>query len=170
MNERSHQQDKQRHGELGRVAVKLFLGIAGKWRLTSAQCLVISGHKSASTLNRWRRKVTSGESIKLSRNTLERLSYIAGIYKALQLLFPHPEQWAEWVRRPNHHFGGQTALDHMLGGSITDLADVRRYLDAQLDPARLALTDGEHQGSAKYSGSTGNSWDSWFDAKGVSDD
>ena len=67
----------------------------------------------------------------MTRDTLERLSYVAGIYKALQLLFPNAEQWSGWIRRPNRDFGGRPALEHMLGGRVIDLADVRRYLDAQ---------------------------------------
>lgn len=117
-------------GELGRVAAKLFLGITDEWKLTEADKLVLAGHESRTTLNQWRKKIKANEDIKLSRDTLERLSYVAGIYKALQLLFPNPEQWANWIRRPNRDFGGNPALDHMLGGNVVDLADVRRYLDA----------------------------------------
>jgi len=117
-------------GALGRVAAKLFLNITDEWRLTEAERLVLAGHESRTTLNQWRRKISAGEGIRLSRDTLERLSYIAGIYKALQLLFPNSNQWSEWVRRPNRDFGGRTALEHMLAGNVVDLADVRRYLDA----------------------------------------
>ena len=58
------------------------------------------------------------------------MSYVLGIYKALQLLFPSPRQADAWMCKPNEAFGGGTALDHALGGNVTDLADVRRYLDA----------------------------------------
>ena len=117
-------------GALGRVAAKLFLGVTEEWQLTDAEKLVLAGHESRTTLNQWRRKIEAGEDIRLSRDTLERLSYVAGIYKALQLLFPNPEQWSEWIRRPNRDFGGQPALERMLGGRVVDLADVRRYLDS----------------------------------------
>jgi len=130
MNVSLETKPKTDRGALGRVAAKLFLGVTDEWRLTDAQRLVLAGHESRTTLNQWRHKIAAGEGIKLSRDTLERLSYVAGIYKALQLLFPNPEQWAEWIRRPNRDFGGRTALDHMLAGKVVDLADVRRYLDA----------------------------------------
>lgn len=117
-------------GKLGRVAAKLFLGITDEWRLTDSQKLVLAGHESRTTLNQWRRKIDAGEEIRLSRDTLERLSYVAGIYKALQLMFPNPVQWAEWIHKPNRDFGDRPALDHMLAGRVVDLADVRRYLDA----------------------------------------
>lgn len=123
-------QTKPDRGALGRVAAKLFLAITGEWNLSEAQKLILAGHESRTTLNQWRQKIKAGEDIKLSRDTLERLSYVAGIYKALQLIFPNPEQWAHWIRRPNKDFGGKPALEHMLGGNVVDLADVRRYLDA----------------------------------------
>jgi hypothetical protein len=123
-------QTKAKRGELGRVAAKLFLGITDDWDLTENERLVLAGHESRTTLNQWRQKIEANEDIKLSRDTLERLSYVAGIYKALQLFFPNPEQWSNWIRRPNRDFGGNSALEHMLGGKVVDLADVRRYLDA----------------------------------------
>ena len=73
--------------------------------------------------------MAAGEPIKLGKDTLERLSYLAGIYKAVQLLFSDPVQWKNWVRKPNRDFGGTSALERMLGGRIVDLVDVRRYLD-----------------------------------------
>jgi hypothetical protein len=38
-----------------------------------------------------------------------------------------------WVKKPNsaRGFGGKSALERMLAGRVLDLADVRRYLDAQ---------------------------------------
>ncbi len=116
--------------ELGRVGAKLFFAIADEWQLTQEQRSRLAG-VGRTTLHNWRRKVDAGEALPLPADTLERLSYISGIYKALQILLPTRQQWAEWVRRPNRDFGGQSALDRMLGGQVVDLADVRRYLDAQ---------------------------------------
>ncbi|WP_018694306.1 MbcA/ParS/Xre antitoxin family protein [Algicola sagamiensis] len=118
-------------GRLGQVAAKLFLNITEEWGLTDEQRLILAGVSSRSTIANWKRKSMAKEPIHLSRDTLERLSYISGIYKALQILLPLPEQWAQWVHKPNKVFGGQTALDKMLAGNVLDLADVRRYLDAQ---------------------------------------
>ena len=88
---------------------------------------VLLGEPSRSTFYNWR----NGKVSTLSRDTLERVSYIAGIYKALHLLFPQPDQANAWLKKPNSAFAGQSALDVMLAGSIVDLARVRRYLDAQ---------------------------------------
>lgn len=69
----------------------------------------------------------------LPRDTLERLSLVFGIYKALQVLLPVPERADAWPRRPNDAplFGGRTALERMLTGMTSDLYVVRTYLDAQ---------------------------------------
>ena len=64
---------------------------------------------------------------------LERLSYLLGIYKSLQILLPDPVAADAWVRRPNTAllFGGRSALERMLSGQVADLYVVREYLDAQ---------------------------------------
>ena len=61
---------------------------------------------------------------------MERISYILGIYKALEILLPDEKAADEWVRRPNTAalFGGQSALDRMLSGQVADLFVVRQYL------------------------------------------
>ncbi|MNF16045.1 hypothetical protein D3C80_2189060 [compost metagenome] len=72
--------------------------------------------------------------MRLPRDTLERISYLMGIHKALRILFSsHVERVYEWVRKPNTSapFNGTSALDYMLVGRVVDIADVRRYLDAQ---------------------------------------
>lgn len=116
--------------QISRVAVKLFLGIAEEWRLTDEQRCTLAGLGTRTTLHNWRQKLAADEPIKLGKDTLERLSYLAGIYKGIQLLFSDPEQWKNWVHRPNRDFGGASALDRMLVGRVVDLVDVRRYVDA----------------------------------------
>ncbi|SRR5690554_3567497 len=115
--------------QIGRVAVKLFFAIADEWKLSEEQSRLLVGASSRTTLHNWRKKLAANEPIKLSSDTLERLSYIAGIYKALQVLFSEKSQWQEWVHKPNRDFAGQSALERMLSGRVVALADVRRYLD-----------------------------------------
>jgi hypothetical protein len=54
-----------------------------------------------------------------------------GIHKALRLIFRDTARVYDWIRLPNTVFGGRTALEVMLGGELTDLMRVRRYLDAE---------------------------------------
>jgi hypothetical protein len=118
-------------GERGRVAAKLFLGITSEWGLTDTQRQILAGAGSRTTIDTWKKRVLNNEPLNLHKDTIERLSYIAGIYKGLQILLPTREQWAAWVKKPNREFGGQSALERMLGGRVMDLAYVRHYLDAQ---------------------------------------
>ena len=57
-----------------------------------------------------------------------------GIHKALHLLFKEPARGYAWIKRANDAFGGAAALEVMLGGNLTDLMRVRRYLDAMRSP------------------------------------
>ena len=81
------------------------------------------------TLYQWK----AGKVVALDRHVLERLSYLFGIYAALQILVPVKERADGWVREPNTAplFGGRSALDRMMGGQVADLYVVRHYLDAQ---------------------------------------
>jgi hypothetical protein len=113
----------------GGAGLRAFTKIAELWHLSIPEQLALLGIGSRSTYFKWRKESHP----KLPRDTLERLSYLLGIYKALQLLIPDSHAADEWVRRPNDAplFGGRSALDRMLSGNVADLYTVRQYLDAQ---------------------------------------
>jgi hypothetical protein len=114
---------------LGGAGLRAFVNIAESWGLSVAEQLQLLGIASRSTFFKWRRE----REPRLPRDTLERLSYLLGIYKSLQILLPDPKAADEWIRRPNSAapFGGKSALDRMLSGQVADLYVVREYLDAQ---------------------------------------
>lgn len=107
------------------AAMRAFFRIAAAWGLSNEQAQVLLGRPARSTFYKWKR----GAAAAVPHDTVRRLSYVLGIYKALQILFKAPEQADAWVSRPNAAFAGQSALERMLGGDVTDLAAVRRYLD-----------------------------------------
>jgi uncharacterized protein (DUF2384 family) len=111
------------------AALRTFFRIAEAWKLSAREQMAILGVRSRTTLHTWK----SGDAGPLSRDTLERLSYVFGIYKALQVLFSNAGQADGWLRRPNTAplFGGHSALDRIAAGNVADLYEVRRYLDAQ---------------------------------------
>jgi hypothetical protein len=114
---------------LGGAGLRAFANIAEAWGLSIAEQLALLGIASRSTFFKWRRE----RNPKLPRDTLERLSYLLGIYKSLQILLPDPAAADGWVRKPNNAalFGGRSALQRMLSGQVGDLYVVREYLDAE---------------------------------------
>ena len=68
---------------------------------------------------------------RLGRDGKARLSNLMGIHKALRIIFLDPQRGYDWIKAPNSAFGGRSALAVMLGGELTDLLRVRRYLDAE---------------------------------------
>ena len=114
---------------LGGPGLRAFANIAEAWGLTIAEQLKLLGIASRSTFFKWRRE----RNPRLPRDTLERLSYLLGIYKSLQILLPDPQIADQWVRKSNTAptFGGRSALERMLSGQVADLYVVRQYLDAE---------------------------------------
>jgi hypothetical protein len=114
---------------LAPAAIRAFSNIARLWKLDTEEQIVLLGHPPRSTFFKWKK---SPESAALGRDTLERISYLLGIYKALQILLPEPSAADSWVRKPNQAaiFGGKSALERMLSGNVADLYVVRKYLDA----------------------------------------
>lgn len=77
----------------------------------------------------WLANARAGKTVTLTRDQQDRVSLVLGIYKALETLFPNPQAQDAWMTTPNADFGGQRPLDRALGGSVTDLAAIRAYLD-----------------------------------------
>jgi hypothetical protein len=102
------------------------LGLFRNWRLTDADAAVLLDLPGR-TFARWK----AGGVGRMGRDAKARLSNLMGIHKALRLLFREPQRGYEWIRAPNTAFGGRSALEIMLGGELTDLMRVRRYLDAE---------------------------------------
>jgi len=115
--------------DLGGPALRAFFNIAERWNLRIADQRRLLGDPPESTFYKWKR-LQSGT---LGRDTLERISYLLGIFKDLQILFPDAAQADGWVHRANRSglFGGRSALERMLSGNVADLYVVRQYLDAQ---------------------------------------
>jgi hypothetical protein len=111
------------------AGLRAFARIAEQWRLGVDEQLKLLGSPPRSTFFAWRKQPDKAG---LSRDTLERLSNLLGIYKSLQILLPDAAAADAWVRRPNAAppFGGRSALDRMLAGNVSDLHAVRCYLDA----------------------------------------
>jgi hypothetical protein len=110
-------------------ALRTLFRIADAWQLGSKDLIKLLGSPPRSTFYKWK----GGDVTTLPQDVLERISYIFGIYSALQVLLPKPEAADGWIKKPNTAplFGGKSALDRMLSGQVADLYVVRQYLDAQ---------------------------------------
>jgi hypothetical protein len=115
--------------EMARAGLRAFFRIAALWDLSVAEQLTLLGSPGRSTYFKWKKDGADA----LPHDVLERISYMLGIWKALQILLPDEAAADSWVRRPNDAtpFGGRSALDRMLSGNVADLYEVRRYLDSQ---------------------------------------
>lgn len=115
--------------DLSGPALRTFFRIAELWGLSADEQMTLLGLSARSTFFKWKK----GAGGALPKDTLERISYVLGIYKGLQILLPDERAADAWVRQPNAAplFGGQSALQRMLSGQVADLFVVRQYLDAQ---------------------------------------
>ena len=110
--------------------LRAFFRLVERWALTDREGRILLGGPAARTYARW--KAGQAEPSRISRDTRDRLSMLMGIHKNLRYLFPDPSRGYRWLRTPNTAFGGDSAVNRMMAGSVPDLAAVRSYLDAEL--------------------------------------
>ncbi len=111
-------------------ALRGFFHIMDAWQVGAEDARILLGSPPERTYYAWRR----GDAVRVPSDTLRRIGYIAGIYKALQILYSDPHQADNWIQRPNRAFAAQSPLQRMRGGDVVDLAVVRSYLDAARAP------------------------------------
>lgn len=105
-----------------RAALNLFR----LWGITDEQAAILLDLPRR-TFARWK----AGQVGRIGRDGKARLSNLMGIHKALRIVFVEPARGYAWIKAPNDAFAGRTALEVMLGGELSDLMRVRRYLDAE---------------------------------------
>lgn len=115
-----------------RIALDTVFNIAKAWSLNEIEEAAILGQPDLEALRAWKKE--SGPEI--SEETILRMSYILGIFRAINTLLPIAERADAWMRKPNKApiFGGRSALQRMTDGNIDDLKIVRQYLDAEAPP------------------------------------
>ncbi len=118
------------NAKVAKGALHTFFNIMNAWSLDTNESMTLLGLDSRSTYFKWKKHP---ETANLNRDKLERLSYIFGIYKTLQVLLPKSDSADQWIKRPNSAlpFQGKSALERMLTGHVADLYIVRQYLDGQ---------------------------------------
>ena len=107
-------------------AMEAFSNLADAWGLSTEEQIHLLGSPGRSTYFKWKK---SGGNV--PNDTIERISHILAIYKALQILLPNEQAADRWIKAENDYFNGHSALDIMLQGKVVDIYRVRQYIDAQ---------------------------------------
>jgi hypothetical protein len=119
---------KAERERLSPAAIKAFLNIMAKWRVRDEDARALLGG------------ISNGQFYEMKKNpertldvdALTRISYLIGIFKALNIL--HSEKLADaWVQRANTNriFGGQAPLAYIIKGGLPAMQTVRRLTDAR---------------------------------------
>lgn len=114
---------------LGGPALRAFSNIAERWELTDADQARLLGLRNKGDLI----KLKMLGQPDIDQSMLERISHLLSIYGSLRTFFPEAPCAAAWLRKRNKAplFEGGTALQKMSTGELSDLAVVRRYLEAE---------------------------------------
>lgn len=118
---------REERARLSGSGLRAFFNLVDRWSLRDEDARELLGGVSNGPYYRWKAKPPL-----LDVDTLTRVSYLLGIFKALNIIYG--EKLAdEWVRLPNKNpiFGGATPLNYMIRGGIPAMQVVRRLLDAR---------------------------------------
>ena len=113
---------------LSAPALKTFFAIMGRWKVRDEDARALLGGVTNGPFYEMKRQ--PGRVLDVDR--LTRVSYLIGIFKALNIL--HGEALADqWVHLANRHplFAGQAPLSFMMQGGLPAMQTVRRLLDAR---------------------------------------
>jgi len=103
------------------------IGLFRAWQLSDIEARTLLGDMAQRTWARWK----DGSIGRIDRDLRARMAILMGVHKGLRYLFTDPKRGYDWIRKPNANFNGNSALDVMMRGEITDLIDIRSYLDAE---------------------------------------
>jgi Protein of unknown function (DUF2384) len=119
---------KAERERLSPSAIKALLNIMEKWDVRDEDARALLGGISNGQFYEMKKKPERT----LDVDALARISFLVGIFKALNILYSQKLADA-WVQRPNTNriFGGQTALAYMIKGGLPAMQTVRRLLDAR---------------------------------------
>ena len=108
------------------VALKGFRYIMAQWGCTEAEQKQLLGLSHAEF-----DELSADKSAEMSGQVLERISYLMGIARALDTLYPSDDRAAERIRKPTTEepFCGLSPLAFMLADPQEGLKLTRRYFD-----------------------------------------
>ncbi len=117
---------------LSPAAVRGFFKIVKAWGIRDQDARELLGGISAASFYALKKDAEKRALHKvLDQDRLTRISYLVGIFKALNILYS-PKLADAWVMLPNKHamFGGGTPLGYMVRMGIPGMGQVRRLVDS----------------------------------------
>ncbi len=113
---------------LSPAAVEAFFKIAGNWDLKNQDAMALLGGVSH---GRYYQLKGNRKGV-LTQDELTRVSFLIGIFKALNILFSR-KLATQWVSRPNDNpmFANAPPLELLVRGGVPGMLGVRRLLDSR---------------------------------------
>jgi uncharacterized protein (DUF2384 family) len=120
--------DASTRKRLSHAAIEAFFQIVEKWQLNNDDAMRLLGGVSHGRYYALK-KTRSGV---LTQDELTRISFLIGIYKALNILFARKlaDQWM-LLGNSNPMFGGGSPLASLIEGGLPAMLQVRRLLDSR---------------------------------------
>ncbi|WP_417319707.1 antitoxin Xre/MbcA/ParS toxin-binding domain-containing protein [Erythrobacter aureus] len=109
-------------------AIRAFFNMMDRWEIRDVDARQLLGGISNGAFYTLKKNPDRA----LDEDRLRRISYLIGIFKALNILYS--EKLADrWIQLPNKNriFGGDTPLAYMMKGGLPAFQIVRRLLDAR---------------------------------------
>ena len=120
--------DRTERARLSSDAVRAFFNIMARWKIRDEDARRLLGGISNGAYY----ALKKGSDRALDEDKLRRISYLIGIFKALNILYS--EELADrWMKLPNKNriFGGMTPREYLMQGGLPGFATVRKLLDAR---------------------------------------
>src|ERR1700722_8754998 len=120
---------KDERARLSAAALRGFFRLVERWSLRDADAKQLLGGVTNGPYYEMKKR---REERVLDVDTLLRISYLLGIFEALNSLHGQPLA-DEWISLPNSNriFGGGTPLGYLIQGGLPAMSTVRRLLDAR---------------------------------------
>ena len=119
---------KAERERLSPAAIRAFFNLVARWSIRDEDARALLGGISNGPYYEMKKHPDRV----LDTDRLLRISYLIGIFKALNIL--HSKKLADaWIRLPNSNriFAGKTPLAYMMTGGVPAMQTVRRLLDAR---------------------------------------
>jgi hypothetical protein len=120
--------ERRERERLSPGAIRAFFNIMDRWKVRDEDARALLGGMSNGPFYELKKR----RDRTLDADRLTRISYLVGIFKALNILYSEAlaDAWPG-LANANRLFGGRTPVDFMVRGGLPAMQAVRRLLDAR---------------------------------------